>query len=105
MSNPKIVWAEPVVSLLNTLRSEALATRQTTGNDANADLLDRTADRLECAIQKGAEVEYVDTAAAAKFFDISEEGMRARCRRRLSREGKARKRGGEWEIHHSVLAA
>lgn len=103
---PRIIWAEPVVALVNEFRAQARSVRETIPQDlSHAGLLESAADRLEAAILRGAELEYVDTAEAARFFRVSEEAMRARCRRSLSKKGKARRRGGKWEIHASVLEA
>lgn len=103
-NDPKIVYAAPFVTLNADLRREAAVLRDGKA-DAQAAILDRTADRLDEALAQASECEYVDTAAAADFLRISEEGVRARCRRILREQGLARKRAGRWEVHSSVLVA
>lgn len=100
----KIIWTEPVARLLESLQNEADMARRL--HDARvADLLADAAERLAVAIEEGSGCEYVDSAAAAEFLSVGEEAVRARCRRKLLDLGLARKRGGRWEIHTSVLAA
>lgn len=102
----QILWADPLVRLARAMRHEAETIRAAKqGDDPHAASLDRAAERLEAAIEEAATVEYVDSEAAARFLEIGAEAVRARCRRKLRKEGLARKRGGKWEIHASVLAA
>lgn len=103
----RIIWAEPLVELVADLRSRAATIRGEKPGDETAATLDKDANRIEAAIRKGAEVEWIDTAAAAEFLQIQEESVRARCRRRWASQGLARRRGGsgQWEINPVALAS
>lgn len=100
----KVIYATPVEELVASLRKDAQMLRSYLGGkDSHAHLIDTIRERLEEAIQRGANMEWVDAAVVAELEEITQSAIAARCRRTLAKQGLARKVHGTWFIHASVL--
>jgi hypothetical protein len=104
MTSP-LVWRSHLERLAQEWKAEALLFREVSSASDVAATLERAAERLLARLGEAQQGEWVDTDAAAAVLHVSAEAVRARCRRRLFAAGLARKRGGEWEVHISALAA
>lgn len=103
MNEPRIIWTAPIRRLSDALRSEAGTLREIGQDEQRAQLLEATAKRLDGAIEEAAAGEWILTDDAAPLLQITEDGVRARCRRTYAQRGLARKRGGRWYVHVDVL--
>lgn len=103
MAESRIIWAAPIHRMVEALRSEADTLREIGRDEQRAQLLEGTAQRLESAVEEAAAGEWILTDDAAPLLQITEDGVRARCRRSYAARGLARKRGGRWYVHVDVL--
>ena len=105
MDEPRIIWSAPIRRLMDALRSEAGTLREIGKDEQRAQLLEGVADRLETSIDEATAGEWILTDDAAPLLQITEDGVRARCRRSLAARGLAKKKGGRWYIHVNALPA
>lgn len=101
----RIIWADPVRSLADALRSEAAHHKSQWGDEERATQLVRMAERLDAAIEAGGSATWVPVRDAATLLHRHVETVRVRCRRHLKAAGLARKQGGDWYVHVNALAA
>lgn len=103
MRTPRVVWAEPFRRLADGLHEEAATLRDVGKDDGRAELLDSVAERLSKAIADAAAGEWVLTTDAAPLLRITEDAVRARCRRTWAPRGLAKRDGSRWYVHVAAL--
>lgn len=99
----KVIFAAPVVRLAAELRGEAARCRARWKDEVRAAVLEDAAERIEEALQKGAEEEWVPVDAAADLLKRHPETIRQQCRKVYGPAGRAKKMGGVWRIHLSAV--
>ena len=101
----RLVWAEPIRQEADAMRDDAGKLRMLLGDSDLARLLDQAAARVEGALGRAEHGEWVRLDYAAEALGVTQATLRARCRRTLQAERRARREGGLWYVHASVLAS
>ena len=99
----RLVLAEPMRELVRSLEGEAETLDAISGDKDTSALLRRVAGRVRAAMEEGLQQDWMPAEDAAPFFGISDDGVRARCRRVWEAQGLAEKRGGRWYVHVDAL--
>lgn len=92
-----IIYSAPLVGLVDELREESRSLEQRGIRDLAGALSD-AADRLAARIEEANRVQHLTTQDVADLRGTTLEAVAALCRRRWSREGRARKVAGQWVI-------
>jgi hypothetical protein len=98
----KLLQEQPLEAFAEELERDRDTLRRLGLRDS-AGLVDGIIDRLRGAMRVSEASPWVSLEVAATMIDASPDTLRARCRRTWQRAGKARKVGGSWYVHRSVI--
>lgn len=98
----RVIYADGLLDLAADLREKAAEARRIIGPDARADVLERTAEEIENAVENGA-CEWLSTRQAEHLTGTRAATWADRCRRRLAARKLAEKRGGHWHLRAKAI--